>query len=60
MLSLYLQTLPNIAKANKKISALFLDKLSCKVLSAGDIGKLADDDENFKGLVINPHSQKFL
>ncbi len=48
------------SEGKQKISALFLDKLSCKVLSAGDIGKLADDDENFKGLVINPHSQNFM
>lgn len=43
-----------------KISTLFLDKLTCKVLSAEDIEKLASDDENFKGLVINPHSQNFM
>ena len=48
------------SEGKQKISALFLDKLSCKVLSAGDIEKLADDDENFKGLVINPHSQNFM
>lgn len=48
------------SEGKQKISTLFLDKLSCKVLSAGDIGKLADDDENFKGLVINPHSQNFM
>ena len=36
------------SEGKQKISTLFLDKLSCKVLSAGDIGKLADDDENFK------------
>lgn len=48
-------------KAGKtKISTLFLDKLNCKVLSVEDIEKLANDDENFKGLVINPHSQNFM
>ena len=36
------------------------DKLTCTFLSAEDIEKLAGDDENFRGLVINPHSQNFM
>lgn len=47
-------------EGKEKISTLFLDKLTCKVLSAKDIEKLAGDDENFRGLVINPHSQNFM
>ena len=47
-------------EGKEKISTLFLDKLTCKVLSAEDIEKLAGDDENFRGLVINPHSQNFM
>lgn len=43
-----------------KISTLFLDKLTCKVLTVKDIEKLASEDENFKGFVINPHSQNFM
>lgn len=47
-------------EGKEKISTLFLNKLTCKVLSAEDIEKLAGDDENFRGLVINPHSQNFM
>ncbi len=43
-----------------KISTLFLDKLTCRVLTVKDIEKLAGDDKDFKGLVINPHSQNFM
>ncbi|SDA58241.1 SseB family protein [Methanobrevibacter millerae] len=44
---------------SEKISKLFLDKLTPKVLSADDIKKIAESDENLKGIVINPHSQNF-
>ena len=37
-----------------KISTLFLDKLTCRVLTVKDIEKLASGDKNFKGLIINP------
>ncbi|WP_299523584.1 hypothetical protein [uncultured Methanobrevibacter sp.] len=47
-------------EGKSKISTLFLDKLSCKILSIEDIEKLASNDENFQGLVINPHSQNFM
>ena len=47
-------------EGKSKISTLFLDKLSCKVLAAKDIEKLANGDKYFKGLVVNPHSQNFM
>ena len=47
-------------EGSKKISSLFLDKLTCKVLSVKDIEKIASEDNDFKGLVINPHSQNFM
>ena len=43
-----------------KISTLFLDKLTCRVLTVKDIEKLASEDKHFKGFVINPHSQNFM
>ena len=47
------------AIGSAKISKLFLDKLEMKVLSPEDISKIADEDEDFQGFVINPHSQNF-
>lgn len=47
------------ALGSAKISKLFLDKLEMKEISPEDISKIADDDENFQGFVINPHSQNF-
>lgn len=47
------------AVGSAKISKLFLDKLEMKVLTPEDISKIADDDDNFQGFVINPHSQNF-
>ena len=40
-------------------SKLFLDKLEMKVITPQDISKIADEDEDFQGFVINPHSQNF-
>ena len=47
------------AIGSAKIAKLFLDKLEMKVISPEDISKMADEDEYFKGFVINPHSQNF-
>lgn len=47
------------ALGSAKISKLFLDKFEMKVLTPEDISKIAEEDENFKGFVINPHSQNF-
>ena len=47
------------AVGSAKISKLFLDKLEMKVITPQDISKIADEDENFQGFVINPHSQNF-
>ncbi len=47
------------AVGSAKISKLFLDKLEMKVLTPEDISKIADEDANFQGFVINPHSQNF-
>ena len=47
------------AMGSAKISKLFLDNLEMKVLTPGDISKIAEDDEYFQGFVINPHSQNF-
>lgn len=47
------------AMGSAKISKLFLDSLEMKVLTPGDISKIAEDDEYFQGFVINPHSQNF-
>lgn len=43
----------------KKISKLFLDKLEMKLITPEDIKKLASEDDKFKGIIINPHSQNF-
>ena len=47
------------AVGSAKISNLFLDKLEMKVITPQDISKIADEDEDFQGFVINPHSQNF-
>lgn len=47
------------AVGSAKISKLFLDKLEMKVLTPEDIAKIAEEDEYFRGFVINPHSQNF-
>lgn len=46
-------------EGSKKISKLFLEKLSEKVITPEDIKELGEDDEHFKGIIINPHSQNF-
>ena len=47
------------AVGSAKISKLFLDKLEMKVVTPEDISKMAEEDEDFQGFVINPHSQNF-
>jgi hypothetical protein len=47
------------AVGSAKISKLFLDKLDLKVITPEDISQLAENDEYFRGFVINPHSQNF-
>ena len=47
------------AVGSAKISKLFLDKLEMKVITPQDISKIADENEDFQGFVINPHSQNF-
>ena len=47
------------AVGSAKISKLFLDKLEMKVITPQDITKITDEDEDFQGFVINPHSQNF-
>ena len=47
------------AVGSAKISKLFLDKLEMKVATPEDIAKMAEEDEDFQGFVINPHSQNF-
>ncbi|MBR3113802.1 MAG: SseB family protein [Methanobrevibacter sp.] len=47
------------AVGSAKISKLFLDKLEMKVVTPEDIAKMAEEDEDFQGFVINPHSQNF-
>ena len=47
-------------EGSKKLTKLFLDEFTQKVLSVEDIEKLGNDDEYFKGIVINPHSQNFM
>ena len=47
------------AVGSAKISKLFLDKLEMKVVTTEDIAKMAEEDEDFQGFVINPHSQNF-
>ena len=46
-------------EGSEKISKLFLDKLSQKLISNEDLNILAGEDEHFRGVVINPHSQNF-
>lgn len=43
----------------EKISKLFLDRLDLKELTPEDIRKIAESDESFMGVIINPHSQNF-
>ncbi|WP_303247679.1 hypothetical protein [uncultured Methanobrevibacter sp.] len=43
----------------RRISKLFLDKLDLKELTPEDIRKTASNDENFQGVIINPHNQNF-
>lgn len=43
----------------RKISRLFLDRLELKDLTPEDIREIAEKDENFRGVIINPHSQNF-
>ena len=47
------------ALGSAKISKLFLDNFEMKVLTPEDISKIAENDEDFQGFVINPHSQNF-
>ncbi len=46
-------------EGSAKISKLFLDKLTLKTISIEDIKEITTNDDNFKGIVINPHSQNF-
>jgi hypothetical protein len=46
-------------EGGEKISELFLEELSEKVMTPKDIKELGENDEYFKGIVINPHSQNF-
>lgn len=47
-------------EGSEKLTKLFLDEFTQKVISADDIKELGENDENFKGIVINPHSQNFM
>ena len=47
------------AVGSAKISKLFLDRLEMKVITPQDIAQMAEEDEDFQGFVINPHSQNF-
>lgn len=47
------------AVGSAKIAKLFLDNFEMKALTPDDIAKIAEEDENFQGFVINPHSQNF-
>ena len=47
-------------EGSEKLAKLFLDKLTQKVITPDDIKELGENDENFKGIVINPHSQNFI
>ena len=44
---------------NEKISKLFLDSLTLKVITPLNINELDQEDESFQGIIINPHSQNF-
>ena len=46
-------------EGSEKLSKLFLDEFTETVITPYDIKKLGEEDENFKGIVINPHSQNF-
>lgn len=46
-------------EGSEKISKLFLDKLEMKLIKPEDIAELASEDNNFKGVIVNPHSQNF-
>ena len=46
-------------EGSEKLSKLFLDEFKQTIITPYDIKKLGEDDENFKGIVINPHSQNF-
>jgi len=46
-------------EGSEKLVKLFLDNFTQKVISPEDIRKLGENDEKFKGIVINPHSQNF-
>lgn len=47
------------SEGSEKLSKLFLDEFTETVITPYDIKKLGEEDENFKGIVINPHSQNF-
>ena len=46
-------------EGSEKLSKLFLDEFTETVITPYDIKKLGEEDEHFKGIVINPHSQNF-
>lgn len=46
-------------EGSEKLIELFLENLTQKVISADEIKEIGDNDDNFKGIVINPHSQNF-
>lgn len=46
-------------EGSEKLTKLFLDKMTQKVISSDEIKELGENDEYFKGIVINPHSQNF-
>ena len=47
-------------EGSEKLTKLFLDEFTQKVISVDDIKEWGENDENFKGIVINPHSQNFM
>ena len=47
-------------EGSEKLTKLFLDKMTQKVISAEDIKELGENDKYFKGIIINPHSQNFM
>ena len=47
-------------EGSEKLTKLFLDEFTQKVISVDDLKELGENDENFKGIVINPHSQNFM
>lgn len=46
-------------EGSEKLTKLFLDKMTQKVISVEDIKELGENDKYFKGIIINPHSQNF-